>query len=33
MQIAQFENFGDNIILNIFYNEKGDLIAIDEKHI
>ncbi|MFW5648492.1 MAG: DUF5711 family protein [Candidatus Alkaliphilus sp. MAG34] len=27
------ENFGDSIILNIFYNEKGDLIAIDEKGI
>ncbi len=27
------ENFGYNIILNIFYNEKGDLIAIDEKNI
>lgn len=27
------ESFGDNIILNIFYNEKGDLIAIDEKNI
>lgn len=27
------ENFKDNIILNIFYNEKGDLIVIDEKNI
>lgn len=27
------ENFKDNIILNIFYNSKGDLIVIDEKNI
>ncbi|MDI9476250.1 MAG: DUF5711 family protein [Natronincolaceae bacterium] len=27
------ESFGDNIILDIFYNEKGDLIVIDEKSI
>ena len=27
------ENFKDNIILDIFYNEKGDLIAVDEKNI
>ena len=27
------ENFNDNIILNMFYNEKGDLIVIDERNI
>ncbi|HZK56676.1 MAG TPA: DUF5711 family protein, partial [Clostridia bacterium] len=27
------QNFRDKIILNIFYNEKGNLIAIDEKNI
>ena len=27
------QNFGDRIVLNIFYNEKGDLVAIDEKDI